>query len=65
MEHLRTIKPTAAQNLGNAPPNLFMPKAENLVNMKKPRADPEKAADPVLLTKGDYPTLKNHELWFK
>ena len=51
--------------MGNAPPNLFMPKAENLVNMKKPRADPEKAADPVLLTKDDHAGLKNHELWFK
>ena len=63
MEKLRNIKPSKDERLSNAPPNLFMPKAENLITMKKERENPDKAAAPIMLTE---PGIENqHELWFK
>ena len=51
MEKLRSIKPSKDERLSNAPPNLFMPKAENLITMKKERENPDEAAPPIMLTK--------------
>ena len=62
MDHLRTVRPQEAEKLGNAPPNLFMPKAENLVNMKKQRADKEKPGIPKRMPQQND---SSHELWFK
>ena len=42
-----------------------MPKAENIINMKLPRVNPEKASNPVFLKMEGKEHLKNHELWFK
>ena len=36
--------------LGNAPENIFMPKAENLISMKLQRVDPEKPGNPIKLS---------------
>jgi secreted Zn-dependent insulinase-like peptidase len=55
--------PEEGENLGNAPPNLFMPKAENLISMKLERQNPEKASKPELLELD--PQHKQHQLFFK
>ena len=55
-EHLKQVLPMPDMLLGHAPPNKFMPKAENLKNMKLSRD----YATPVIISKSD-----NFELWFK
>ena len=49
-EKLLTILPEENMKLGNAPVNIFMPKAENLKSMKIPRVDPEKPGNPIKLS---------------
>jgi len=61
MDHWRTVMPEADEKLGNAPPNKFMPKPENLINMKKARVDESKGAIPELVTTSTDP----YEVWFK
>lgn len=46
MDNLRKVKPQDFI-LGNPPPNLFIPKPENLVNMKKAREDPNEPGKPI------------------
>jgi len=59
MDHWRTVMPEAGEKLSNAPPNKFMPKPQNLVNMKKVRMDESKGAIPELVTTSPY------EVWYK
>lgn len=61
MDHWRTVMPEAAEKLDNAPPNKFMPKPENLIDMKKARVNESKAAIPELVTTSSDP----YEVWFK
>lgn len=51
--------------MSNCPPNLYMPRAENLKVMKKERADPEQPGPPTLLTEYKKGEEIFHELWFK
>ena len=52
--------PSKDDKLGNAPPNSFMPKPENLVNMKKEREVAEIIGKPSKICENGV-----HELWFK
>jgi len=46
MDHWKTALPESGEKLENAPPNPYMPKPENLVNMKKARGEDSKPAAP-------------------
>jgi hypothetical protein len=54
------MMPEEGMKLGNAPENLFMPKAENLKNMKLERKNPDKAGLPKKIS-----SEENFEIWFK
>lgn len=58
LQRLSSIKPEDSMKLGHAPENVFMPKAEDLINLKAPRAN-DLAATPKLISRPHY------ELWFK
>ena len=45
LQRLSVIKPEDGMKLSHAPANVFMPKAEDLINMKAPKVD-DKAAVP-------------------
>lgn len=55
-DRLRTCLPEDGMKLGNAPQNKFMPKAENLKNMKLSRD----FTHPKIIQKSD-----NFEVWYK
>ena len=46
MNVLKNARPQDAV-FGNPPPNLFIPKPENLVNMKQNREDPDEPGKPI------------------
>ena len=58
LQRLSSVGPEDHMKLGHAPVNLFMPKAEDLINLKVPRVG-DQAAVPKLISKPHY------ELWFK
>lgn len=60
--HLKSVMPEEGMKMGNAPVNKFMPKAENLKNMKLERVDPDK---PGLPKRIDIGTNDNFQMWFK
>ena len=60
MENLKKVMPLEGMKLGNAPPNQFMPKLEELVTCKQERKDPDTPGIPVMIAQND-----SHELWFK
>ena len=59
IQHLSTVMPSDTMKLGNAPANMFMPKAENLITMKAERVNQELPALPKLIQRPQY------DLWFK
>ena len=52
--------PEEGMKLGNAPKNVFMPKAENLKTMKHQREEGSRPGIPEKIS-----TENNFEIWFK
>jgi len=60
MDKIGKIMPEEGMKLGNAPPNTYMPKAENLKSMKKERVNPDKPGIPIRLENDN-----GIEIWYK
>ena len=60
LQKLKDIMPEEGMKLGNAPKNVFMPKAENLKTMKLHREEGSRPGIPEKIS-----TENNFEIWFK